>query len=202
MDSKHWNEIYQNNSDQEVSWFQDVPSKSLELIDELGLKSDDSIIDIGGGNSRLVDHLWAKGFRNLSVLDISEVALDKAKERLGHISKAVKFIASDVTKFSSSEKYRLWHDRATFHFLTAVEEVESYLSNANQSIAPGGFLIVSTFSKTGPEKCSGLTISQYSEQDLKALFGKYFANIRCFEDTHSTPWNSTQNFVYCGFKKR
>lgn len=202
MDSKHWENVYSAKSENEMSWFQEVPAKSLELITEMKLAPNDSIIDIGGGDSRLVDHLLEKGFQRISVLDISSAALDRAKARLGEKSNLVRFIVSDITKFHPVEKYKLWHDRATFHFLTDIHEIETYLEIANCAIAPGGFLVVSTFSKTGPEKCSGLPISQYSDVDLKALFGTYFSNIRCFEDTHSTPWGSDQNFVYCGFKKK
>jgi ubiquinone/menaquinone biosynthesis C-methylase UbiE len=202
MDKNHWENIYRNQTEKEVSWYQDVPSKSIELIAELKMSPDDAIIDVGGGDSHLVDHLLVKGFKFLTVLDISSVALDKTKERLGTNSKFVKFIASDITKFDPHEKYKLWHDRAAFHFLTSSEDVTTYLEIANRAITPGGYLIVSTFSKTGPEKCSGLPISQYSDENLKTLFEKYFTNIRCFEDAHKTPWGSNQNFVYCGFKKR
>lgn len=202
MNKNYWDNIYRSKSEQEVSWYQDIPSKSLGLIAELELKPNDRIIDIGGGDSHLVDHLLANGFRDISILDISSAALDKTQARLGENSKFVKFIASDITKFEPLEQYKLWHDRATFHFLTSIEDVSSYLEIANRAVAPGGYLIVSTFSKTGPEKCSGLPILQYSDADLKALFEKYFANIRCFEDTHKTPWGTGQNFVYCGFKKR
>jgi ubiquinone/menaquinone biosynthesis C-methylase UbiE len=202
MDSNYWDGVYRAKSEQEVSWFQEVPAKSLELIDELNLAPTDSIIDVGGGDSRLVDELLARGFRNISILDISSVSLEKAKARLGEAASSIKFIASDIIKFDPPETYRLWHDRATFHFLTSIDDVETYLSIASRGITPGGFLIVSTFSKTGPEKCSGLSISQYSDSDLKALFAKYFTNFRCFEDTHSTPWGTGQNFVYCGFKRR
>ncbi len=202
MDKNYWDNIYRSNSEKEVSWYQEIPARSLELIAELELGFHDSIIDIGGGDSLLVDHLLAKGFENISILDISSAALERARARLSENSKFVKFIVSDITKFDPPEKYRLWHDRATFHFLSRGEDVSTYLEIANRAIAPGGYLIVSTFSKTGPEKCSGLPISQYSDTDLKALFEKYFTNIKCFEDTHETPWGTGQNFVYCGFKKR
>ncbi len=149
----------------------------------------------------MVDHLLAKGFTHLSVLDIASASLEKAKTRLGEKSKLVKFIESDITKFKPTERYQLWHDRAVLHFLTQRDQVEAYLENANLAIAPGGYLIVSTFSKTGPEKCSGLPITQYSDADLKALFSKYFTCIKCLEDSHSTPWQSTQNFIYCVFQK-
>lgn len=202
MDKNYWDNIYKSKSETDVSWFQGVPKKSLELISEVNLNPDDSIIDIGGGDSHLVDHLLDIGFKNLSVLDISSAALKKAKERLGEKAGQIKFIASDITKFQPTEKYKLWHDRATFHFLTKVEDVKAYLEIANRAIADDGYLIVSTFSKTGPEKCSGLPITQYSDADLKLLFETYFSNIKCFEDTHQTPWGTGQNFVYCGFKKR
>lgn len=201
MDESYWDNIYRKKSEKEVSWFQETPTRSLNLIAELGLEPTDSIIDIGGGDSRLVDHLLAKGFRNISLLDISSTALDKARARLNENIDFVKFIVSDITKFDPQEKYKLWHDRATFHFLTSVEDISTYLEIANCAIVPGGYLIVSTFSKNGPEKCSGLPIAQYSDADLKSLFEKYFSNIKCFEDTHKTPWGTDQNFVYCGFKK-
>ncbi len=200
--SKFWDNIYQNKSEKEVSWFQELPVRSLELIDELGLNSKDSIIDIGGGDSHLADSLLSKGFSDIAILDISPVALEKAKVRLADHSSKVEFIASDIIKFNSLKKYRLWHDRATFHFLIKTEDIESYLEIANKSISADGYLIVSTFSKTGPDKCSGLDISRYSDVELKTLFEKYFTNIRCFEDNHKTPWDSIQSFVYCGFNKK
>ena len=202
MDSKFWNDVYQSKSELEVSWFQALPEKSLELIEEMKLGHDTSIIDVGGGDSRLVDHLLLKGYRDISVLDISKAALEKARLRLGERSQSVTLIESDVTKFEPKREFGLWHDRATFHFLTKAEDILRYLEVASRAISPNGYLIVSTFSKSGPDKCSGLPISNYDETDLKTLFEVYFENIRCFESTHTTPWGSTQNFVYCGFKKR
>ncbi len=201
MDPNFWNDVYQSKKETEVSWYQPVPAKSLQLIDEFDLQPNDPIIDIGGGDSHLVDELLRKGFSNISILDISSVALERAKSRLSEKANSLKFLTADVTKFIPPESYRLWHDRATFHFLTSKEDIETYLNIANQSIVSGGFLIVSTFSKTGPDKCSGLNISQYSDSDLKALFKRHFTNIRCFGDTHTTPWGAGQDFVYCGFKK-
>ncbi|MFN7904666.1 MAG: class I SAM-dependent methyltransferase [Pseudobdellovibrionaceae bacterium] len=202
MNRKFWNDVYLKKSPNEVSWFQEVPKKSLELISEINLSPEDSIIDIGGGDSRLVDHLLDHGYRNLTVLDISEAALDKARSRLHMQSDKVKFSATDVTKFDPQESYMLWHERATFHFLTTTQDIERYLDIANRAVAPGGFLIVSTFSKSGPDKCSGLPISQYSDTELKSVFSNYFDNIKCLESTHETPWGTTQDFVFCGFKKR
>jgi cyclopropane fatty-acyl-phospholipid synthase-like methyltransferase len=201
MDRNYWNDIYENKSEKEVSWFQDTPQKSLELIDSFKLSHNAPIIDIGGGDSRLVDHLLKRGFTNISVLDISATSLEKLEERIAANPIKVNLIESDIVKFVPPQKYNLWHDRATFHFLTSLEEVEKYLQIAHDALEMDGYLIISTFSKTGPEKCSGLSVTHYSEDDLKKLFGKYFQNIKCFEDTHETPWGSKQDFIYCGFKK-
>lgn len=201
MNSNFWNNIYKSKTESKMSWFQESPEKSLELIKELGIDFSEKIIDIGGGDSKLVDHLLDLGFRDVSILDISQEALDKAKMRLQGKNNPIKFITSDITKFRPTEKYKLWHDRATFHFLTEKSQIDKYLQIASQAIEEDGFLVVSTFSKNGPEKCSGLPITQYSDVDLKQLFGKNFTNIKCFEDIHTTPWNTTQSFVYCGFKK-
>lgn len=201
MDSNYWDNIYKKKSEKEVSWYQDVPYKSLELIDSFNLQNNSSIIDVGGGDSRLVDHLLKRGFEQLSVLDISATSLDKLKTRLSQYSNNITYINSDILKFTPLERYLLWHDRATFHFLTSLKQVEEYLKIAYDSLDIGGYLIVSTFSRSGPSECSGLSIAQYSEEDLKNLFGKFFKNITCFEDTHQTPWGSKQDFIYCGFKK-
>lgn len=202
MESKFWNHIYEEKSETEVSWFQEIPTQSLKFINELNLNKMDSIIDIGGGDSHLVDHLLKEGFSDISLLDISSVSLEKAKVRLGELSKSVRFIVSDVTKFQPTKKYKLWHDRATFHFLTNSQDIEAYLNIASSAIETDGFLIVSTFSKNGPDKCSGLPISQYTDSDLKNLFEKYFSTVKCFDSTHKTPWGTEQSFVYCGFKKK
>lgn len=199
--ANYWDDVYKKKGEKEVSWFQENPDRSLEMIEECQLDLSAPIIDIGGGDSRLVDCLIAKGFKDITVLDISAEALARAKTRLKENVDKIRYICSDVTKFRAVTSYCLWHDRAAFHFLTEIKQVESYLQIANEALVDGGFLIVSTFSKTGPTECSGLTISQYSQDDLKAVFGQYFSNTRCVEDTHTTPWGTHQNFVYCGFKK-
>ena len=199
--SQFWNKIYQDKNHAEQSWFQEVQAKSLDMILGMNLASNAKIIDIGGGDSKLVDSLLGLGYSDISILDISGISLAKAKERLKAHSSSIQFIESDVTIFKPRREYDVWHDRATFHFLNEMADVEKYLQVACEALCADGNLIVSTFSKTGPEKCSGLSISQYSEADLKAVFGKYFKNTRCFEDAHLTPWGTTQNFVYCGFKK-
>jgi ubiquinone/menaquinone biosynthesis C-methylase UbiE len=202
MNQNYWDKVYTDKSEKEVSWFQEHPTKSLSLIHELNLSKDASIIDVGGGESRLVDNLLEEGHSNISVLDISKVSLNKLKQRLGDVENKIKYIISDVLDFRPETQFDLWHDRATFHFLTNIEQIDQYLKIVNNSLPSGGNLIISTFSKNGPEKCSGLPVHQYSESELKNLFGKYFNNTKCFEHTHVTPWGSTQSFIYCGFKKK
>lgn len=201
MNPNHWNKVYSEKSENQVSWFQPVPHKSIELIEELNLSASSTVIDIGGGESHLVDYFLKKNFSDINVLDISEVSLEKLQQRLGEDAKRVNFIATDITLYRPDKKFDLWHDRATFHFLTEIEQVEKYLIIVSEALKMGGNLIISTFAPTGPEKCSGLTIKRYSDMDLKNLFGKYFQNTKCVEDTHLTPWGSKQDFVYCGFKK-
>ncbi len=201
MKSKHWNDIYALKSDKQVSWFQEVPLKSLELIEELNLSHQDHIIDVGGGNSRLVDHLLKKGFFNIDLLDISSVVLESAKNRLGPLAKKVNFIASDITQFQTNSRYKLWHDRAVFHFLNSPEDIECYVSQVTDSVEAGGFFIISSFSLRGPDKCSGLPVTKYSIESLNTLFSKAFKLVKGFEDNHQTPWGSDQNFVYCLFQK-
>lgn len=199
--SEFWDDIYQKKDEEQQSWFQEKPEKSLEMIDELNLSKDSSIIDIGGGESRLVDYLLERQFTDISLLDISKEALDRTKHRLGSQADKLKLILSDATTFHPPQKYDLWHDRATFHFLTDLKDIEEYLTIAHNALSVGGSLIVSTFSTTGPDKCSGLIISKYSQEDLKEVFGKFFQNTKCFETTHTTPWGTPQDFVYCAFKK-
>lgn len=199
--SEFWDDVYRKKDELHQSWFQNEPVISLELIDELRLPKSASIIDIGGGESRLAEYLIERDFSHLSILDISRESLEKTKKRLGPKAQRINFITSDVTTFTSTQKYDLWHDRAAFHFLTMSDDIEKYLKNAYDALNPDGHLIISTFSQTGPDKCSGLTISKYSQEDLKNVFGKYFKRIKCIENTHTTPWDTKQDFVYCVFKK-
>jgi ubiquinone/menaquinone biosynthesis C-methylase UbiE len=201
--SHHWNEVYGKKAENEVSWYQEIPHQSLRMIQELEPPKNSPVIDIGAGESRLVDHLIVLGFGDITILDLSEVALRKLEQRLGEEKmKAVKLVVSDVTEFKPQTKYALWHDRATFHFLTTISDVEKYLNVVSDAIVDGGFLIVSTFSSSGPDKCSGLPITKYSQDALKSTFNQFFSNVHCFEDTHTTPFQTEQHFVYCGFKKK
>ncbi|MFZ6023893.1 MAG: class I SAM-dependent methyltransferase [Bacteroidota bacterium] len=200
--SLHWENIYQTKALTEVSWYQEVPDTSLQLIQQLQLPFSAKIIDICGGDSLLVDHLLMLGYTDITVLDISATAIEKAKQRLGEKWKSVKWIITDITKFDPTEKYDVWHDRAAFHFLSHDLLVEKYVAIANQFIQPGGFLVLGTFAENGPKKCSGLDIRQYSEENMSLLFQDGFQKIDCFEIGHHTPSNSVQQFQFCTFKKR
>lgn len=198
---KHWENIYQTKELKEVSWYQPTPKTSLDFIKELNLPTTARIIDIGGGDSFLVDYLLELGYQDVSVLDISETAIEKAKQRLGRKAKNVKWIVTDITTFKPTEKYDLWHDRAAFHFLTSEQDISIYLNTAQQSIKPNGFLIVGAFSEEGPKKCSGIDIRQYSETSMTQCFENLFTKIKCNVVDHKTPFDTTQNFVFCSFKK-
>lgn len=199
---EHWNTIYQSKNENEVSWYQEYPEASIELIKELNLPLSAHIIDIDGGESRLVDVLLNLGYTNITVLDISEKALKKSKNRLGEKSKLVKWVVTDITEFNPTEKYDLWHDRAAFHFLTAEENVKKYALIAERAINQDGFLIMGTFSDKGPTKCSGLEINQYTDKTLKSIFERFFElnNFKYLD--HSTPFNTVQNFLFCTFQRK
>ena len=195
----HWEKVYQTNTLDKVSWTQPVPQTSLDFIHSFHLSKTSKIIDIGGGDSKLVDYLLEEGFEDITVLDISDAALEKAKTRLGSKSSQVKWIVSDITVFKPEEFYDLWHDRATFHFLTEESQIAAYLNIAGKAII--NYLVIGTFSKNGPEKCSGLPVKQYSEIQLQNQLKKDFTKIRCINENHITPFHTTQNFLFCSFKK-
>jgi len=196
---QHWENVYKTKKPNEVSWTQPVPQTSLELIRALHLPRTASIIDIGGGESTLVDHLLNEDFENITVLDISSKALDKTKQRLGAKAEKVKWIVNDITEFNPDTTYDLWHDRATFHFLTTPTQINKYIDIASNAVK--GFLTIGTFSENGPTKCSGLPITQYNEEGLSALMQNGFEKIKCITEDHTTPFNTKQNFLFCTFKK-
>jgi trans-aconitate methyltransferase len=197
----HWEKIHQSKALQELSWYQSIPEPSLRMFRELGVQPTAKVIDIGGGDSLLVDHLLEQGFSDLSVLDISEAALEKTKSRLGRQAAKVKWIVADVTAFEPEEHFDVWHDRAVFHFLLKEEEISRYVQSAHKSLSPYGLLIVGTFSDQGPEKCSGLPVRRYSESALADCFSQYFEKLNAVYCDHITPSGAVQNFVFCGFKK-
>lgn len=196
---QHWENIYQTKQANEMSWTQEIPETSIHLITALNLPKSASIIDVGGGDSNLVDYLLAAGYEDISVLDISESALERAKARLGVQAQKVTWLVGDVTSFKSEKKYTLWHDRAAFHFMTTEQQIKDYIYAAQQ--AAHEYLIVGTFSENGPQKCSGLTIKQYSEDTLQDTLAKNFSKLTCITQNHITPFNTVQNFLFCSFKK-
>ncbi|MDY8134906.1 class I SAM-dependent methyltransferase [Aquimarina sp. 2201CG5-10] len=198
---KHWENVYNTKELKDVSWYQEAPKTSLDFLSDFKVSKTAKIIDAGGGDSLLVDHLLKLGYSNITVLDISETAINKAKKRLGDQAEKVKWIIADIASFVPIEKYDVWHDRATFHFLTKKEDINHYVSTIQKNTVPNGTLIIGTFSKEGPKKCSGIDITQYSETSLNALLNQHFEKIKCIYIDHQTPFNTSQNFVFCGFKK-
>jgi len=196
---EHWNHVYSTKQPYEVSWTEEKPSTSLKFIRGFNLSREARIIDIGGGDSRLVDYLLDEGFQNITVLDISDKAIEKAKERLGKKAVNVTWIVSDILDFTPAISYDCWHDRATFHFLTTNTEVNSYLETARKAV--NQFMVIGTFSEEGPKKCSLLDVQQYSEEELQARISDGFRRIKCIKENHITPFNTVQNFLFCSFKK-
>lgn len=196
----HWETIYQTKTPQQVSWTQDKPGISLDFIHQFHIPKNARIIDIGGGDSKLVDHLLEEGYTDLTVLDISSAAIERAKQRLGDKASLVKWVTCDILEFKPDRKYDLWHDRAAFHFQTDPNKIEQYLSIVKQAVE--GMVIVGTFSVDGPTKCSGLEIRQYDESSMKSIFERSsFKNIECKREDHLTPAGALQNFVFCSFIK-
>ncbi len=197
---KHWETVYETKSANEVSWTQEIPTTSLDFIHSYNLKKTAKIVDIGGGDSRLVDYLLDEGFENITIVDISSKALAKSKERLGDRAAKVNWVVSDIVDFEPTTTFDVWHDRATFHFLTSKDKIEKYLSIARKSIT--GYLTIGTFSESGPLKCSGLHIKQYNEELLTKELSNGFGKIRCISEDHITPFDTKQNFLFCSFKRQ
>jgi hypothetical protein len=196
---EHWEKVYSTMQPHEVSWTQELPKTSLDFVHSFNLPKTASIIDIGGGDSKLVDFLLEEGFENISVLDISELALERAKQRLGERASKVNWIVSDVTEFHPPTTYECWHDRATFHFLTGPEDMNTYLTTARQAV--NGFMVIGTFSDKGPKKCSMLEVHQYTEKQLQQQLADGFKKIKCVTEDHETPFHTTQNFLFCSFRR-
>jgi 2-polyprenyl-3-methyl-5-hydroxy-6-metoxy-1,4-benzoquinol methylase len=198
---QHWENIYQTKELKDVSWFQSTPETSLDFFKQFNMLTTAKVIDIGGGDSLLVDHLLDLDYQDISVLDISVAAIDRAKLRLGDRANKVKWIVADSANFKPTEKYDFWHDRAAFHFLTDEQEISNYIETAQQNINPSGGLVIGTFSEQGPKKCSGIEIKQYSEATMTDRLKKFFEKIKCITVDHKTPSDTIQNFVFCSFRK-
>lgn len=198
---EHWETIYDTKALNEVSWYQPIPKTSLDFILKHAEK-DDAIIDVGGGDSFLVDHLLDLGYTNITVLDISEKAIERAKTRLGSKADKVKWIVTDITHFEPTERYAIWHDRAVFHFLTQPLDIEKYTKTAAAALEEQSKMLIGTFSESGPKKCSGIEIRQYSATLLTQTFNADFNPVAYFFEDHSTPFDTVQNFIFCSFEKK
>jgi 2-polyprenyl-3-methyl-5-hydroxy-6-metoxy-1,4-benzoquinol methylase len=197
----HWENVYTTKAEKEVSWFQENPAMSLWLIEEAGASPTSRVIDIGGGASRLVDALFDKGFRSVAVLDISASALDTAKRRLGPRAAEVEWIIADVTRWTPSKSYDVWHDRAAFHFLTEAADRIAYVECLRSAVAPRGQVIIGTFALDGPEKCSGLPVQRHDSKSLADALGPDFELVGSHGNLHRTPWGSTQSFQFSHFRR-
>jgi len=197
----HWEKVYATKGEKEVSWFQENPAPSLELIALTGLSEEAAIIDIGGGASRLVDDLLARKFRRLTVLDLSGAALAAARERLGDRGTDVQWVIADVTKWEPTETYDLWHDRAAFHFLIDHADQSAYVDRLKKAVNLGGYVIIGTFAPDGPERCSGLQILRHDAATLAKTLGSDFVLIDTRRHEHATPWGAIQRFQFSTFRR-
>ena len=199
MDTKeHWERVYGTKLANEVSWFQAHLETSLELIKTVAVSAGDPIVDVGGGASTLVDDLVAAGYSDVTVIDLSATALDAARERLGPSASKVAWIVSDGTRVDLRQSYfKIWHDRAVFHFLTDPSDRRRYVEQVRRAVAPGGHVIVATFGPSGPERCSGLPTARYDASTLCGEFGPDFEMVDSREERHRTPASVEQQFIYC-----
>ena len=197
----HWEKIYDEKNEDEVSWFQKETNESIKMIQSAGIENP-KIIDVGSGRSKLLKNLIEIGYNHLTYLDISESALEKSKEFLGEESKKVRWISKDVLSFMTDEKFDIWHDRAVFHFLNEENLIRKYIEIVEKNISESGHLIIGTFSENGPLKCSGLEVRRYSEKVIEKLFNRSFKLIDSFYYDHITPFNTTQNILFSHFIKK
>jgi len=195
----HWEKIYQTKKNDGVSWFQEIPTESIELIKKYSSDNSDKIIDVGCGKGFLADNLLESKFKDITLVDISSNALSEINNRLKN--QYLSFIETDILDFNSDYKYDIWHDRAVFHFITENKSIDKYISLCNNYINKGGKLIIGTFAEDGPLKCSGLEIKRYSINDLVNLFKENFELAEGFKMLHQTPFDTQQSFTFCVFKK-
>ncbi|TWA92296.1 class I SAM-dependent methyltransferase [Bradyrhizobium stylosanthis] len=198
----HWQNVYATKGEAEVSWFQDSPTISLDLIRAAAPDHDAAIIDIGGGASRLVDALLQDGYCDVAVLDLSANALEAARKRIGPAASKVDWIVADATTWRPAKTYDAWHDRAAFHFLTDPQDRAAYVERLRSGLARGGQIIVATFAPDGPEKCSGLPVQRNDSASLAAELGPDFELVETRSEIHRTPWDSTQAFQFSRFRRQ
>jgi SAM-dependent methyltransferase len=193
---QHWNDVYTRKAEADVSWFEVLPSLSVRMIESAGVGPDTCVVDVGGGDSRLVDHLSAQGLDCLAVLDVSGAALRRAQARLGPAAAALTWIEADVTGNWSLNPMDIWHDRAVFHFLMESHDRRAYVGHLRRTLKTGGTAIIATFAPDGPDKCSGLPVCRYSPDRLAAELGDDFKLVESLTHRHQTPWGATQSFQY------
>ena len=197
----HWDGAYTAKAENQVSWFQVEPGKSLALIRDAAKSRDAGIVDIGGGASVLVDTLLRDGYSDLTVLDVSEVALGRTQARLGAAAEKVSWIVADITRWRPPRRWDVWHDRAVFHFLTDRADQDAYIAALTAATAPGAAILMATFAPDGPEKCSGLPVQRYSPSTIATRLGSGFRLYAEAAEDHVTPWGSTQKFAYAALKR-
>lgn len=195
---QHWEHIYQTKAPDQVSWYSPHLHASLDLIERASVSRAAAIIDIGGGESTLVDDLLARGYRDVTILDISQTAIDANRERLGRDAECVHWLAADITKVAlEPSTFDVWHDRAVFHFLTESDDRAAYVRQVAQALKPGGHVIIGTFGPEGPVRCSGLDVVRYDETSLHDEFGRRFRLLESSKELHHTPFGTVQQFLYC-----
>jgi ubiquinone/menaquinone biosynthesis C-methylase UbiE len=195
----HWEGVHRQGAEREVSWYQERPATSLQLVASTGAGASARIVDVGGGASRLVDELLAAGFERVSVLDIAEAALERARQRLGSRASSVSWIASDVTTWNPDGAFDVWHDRAVFHFLVRAEDRAAYRSTLQRALRSGGQAVIATFASDGPERCSGLPVARYEPESLAAELGPGFRLVESTHEDHRTPSGKVQRFQFSRF---
>ncbi|MHB1208891.1 MAG: class I SAM-dependent methyltransferase [Acidimicrobiales bacterium] len=198
---EHWDAIFTQKSDDEMSWFQAVPTTSLELLAQWSTP-DDPLIDIGAGNGRLVDHLIERGWRDVTLLDVSHEALDAVRRRLSPSGATVAYETHDIREWSPSRRYRAWHDRAVFHFLVSASHQRNYVRTATDALERGAILIIATFSPSGPTHCSGLPVARHDADEIAELFAPHFEVVASREQDHTTPSKSVQSFAWSVLRRR
>ena len=197
---EHWTRVYEEKDPTSVSWYQPEAEPSLRALDRLGAQPASSLIDVGGGASTLVDALLARGWQDITVLDIAPSALEAAKARLTHSAGQVNWEVADITDWHPARRYDVWHDRAVFHFLVQPEQREAYRRALAEGLAPGGLVIISTFALDGPERCSGLPVVRYDAAKLAKELGPSFRLIETWREEHVTPIGAKQSFNWCAFR--
>lgn len=197
----HWQNVYQTKAETDVSWFQESPAISLDLIRATGVDANASIVDIGGGASRLVDALIGEGFKSITVLDLSEKSLATSRARLGARGTSVNWVVADVTAWQPTQTYDVWHDRAAFHFLTESNDRAAYVEALRKAVRPGGHVIIGTFALDGPERCSGLPIVRYDAASLSEILGRPFKLVETRRHDHKTPGGAIQRFQFSRFQR-